>query len=164
MFSTGPTDLGYTRLVEHEINLTDDKPYREPYRRIPPSMFDDVREHLREMLEVGAIRESSSPYSSNLVLVRKSDGSIRLYSNHRGVNRKTIQDDHSLPRIEDTLDCLSGDRFFTKLDLRSAYWQCAVKESDKPKTAFNLGPLGFYEFNRLPFGLTNACSTFQRLM
>jgi hypothetical protein len=65
-------------LVEHEINLTDDKPYREPYGRIPPSMFDEVREHLREMLEIGAIRESSSPYSSNLVLVRKSDGSLRL--------------------------------------------------------------------------------------
>jgi hypothetical protein len=56
VFSTGPTDLGYTRSVEHEINLTDDKPYREPYRRIPPSMFDEVREHLREMLEIGAIR------------------------------------------------------------------------------------------------------------
>ena len=78
MFSTGPTDLGYTRLVEHEINLTDDKPYRDPYRRIPPSMFDEVREHLREMLEIGVIRESSSLYSSNLVLVRKSDGSLRL--------------------------------------------------------------------------------------
>ena len=85
MFSTGPTDLGYTRLVEHEINLTDDTPYRDPYRRIPPSMFDEVREHLREMLEVGAIRESSSPYSSNLVLVRKSDGSLRLCIDYRGV-------------------------------------------------------------------------------
>jgi hypothetical protein len=127
-------------------------------------MFDEVREHLREMLEIGAIRESSSPYSSNLVLVRKYDGSLPLCIDYRGVNRKTIKDAHSLPRIEDTLKCLSGARFFTKLDLRSAYWQCAVKESDKPKTAFNLGPLGFYEFNRLPFGLTNACSTFQRLM
>ena len=98
VFSTGATDLGYTRLVEHEINLTDDKPYREPYRRIPPSMFDEVREHLREMLEIGAIRESSSPYSSNLVLVRKSDGSLRLCIDYRGVNRKTIKDAHSLPR------------------------------------------------------------------
>jgi hypothetical protein len=70
-------------LVEHEINLSDDKPYREPYRRIPPSMFDEVREHLREMFEVGAIRESSSPYSSNLVLVRKSDGSLRLCIDYR---------------------------------------------------------------------------------
>jgi hypothetical protein len=84
VFSTGPTDLGYTRLVEHEINLTDDKPYRDPYRRIPPSMFDEVREHLREMLEIGVIRESSSLYSSNLVLVRKSDGSLRLCIDYRG--------------------------------------------------------------------------------
>jgi hypothetical protein len=127
-------------------------------------MFDEVRGHLREMLEIGAIREFSSPYSSNLVLVRKSDGSLRLYIDNRGVNRKTIKDAHSLPRIEDTLDCLLGTLFFTKLDLRSPYWKCAIKESDKPKTAFNLGPLGFYELNRLPFDLTNACSTFQRLM
>ena len=127
-------------------------------------MFDEVREHLREMLEIGAIKDSSSPYSSNLVLVRKSDGSLRLCIDYRGVHRKTIKDAHSLPRIEDTLDCLSGSRFFTKMDPRSAYWQCAVTESDKPKTALNLEPLGFNEFNRLPFGLTNACSTFQRLM
>ena len=100
-------------------------------------MFDEVREHLREMLEIGAIRESSSPYSSNLVIVRKSDGSLRLCIDYRGVHRKTIKDAHSLQRIEDTLDCLSGARFFTKLDLRSAYWQCAVKESDKPKTVFS---------------------------
>ena len=138
MFSTGPTDLGYTKLVEHEITLTDDKPYREPYRRTPPSMFDEVREHLRELLEIGAIRQSSSSYSSNLVLVRKSDGSLRLCIDYRGVNRNTMKDAHSLPRIEDTLDCLSGARFFTKLNLRSAYWQGAVKESDKPKTAFKL--------------------------
>jgi hypothetical protein len=164
VFSTGPRDLGYTRLVEHEINRTDDKPYREPYGRLPPSRFDEVREYLREMLEIGAIRESSSPYSSNLVLVRKSDGSLRLGDDYRGVIRKTIKDVHSLPRIEDTLDGLSGARFFTKLDHRSAYWQCAVKESDKPKTTFNLGSLGFYELNRLLFGLTDAVSTFQRLM
>ena len=78
------------------------------------------------------LSESSIPYSSNLVLVRKSDGSLRLCIDYRGVNRKTIKDDHSLPRIEDILDCLSGARFFTKLDLCSAYWQCTVKESDKP--------------------------------
>jgi hypothetical protein len=98
-------------LVEHEINLTDEKPYWEPYRRIPPSMCDEVREHFREMLEmleIGAIRESSTPYSSNLVLVRRSDGSLRLCIDYRDVNRKTIKDAHSLPRIEDTLDCLSG--------------------------------------------------------
>ncbi|CAG2186801.1 unnamed protein product [Mytilus edulis] len=82
IFSTGPTDLGFTTLVEHEINLTDEKPFREPYRRIPPSMFDEVREHIREMIEAGAIRESSSPFSSNVVLVRKPDGSYAFDVRH----------------------------------------------------------------------------------
>ena len=96
-------------------------------------MLDEVREHLREILEVGAIRESSNPYSSNLVLVRKSDGSLRLCIDNRGVNRKTIKDAHSLPMIDDTLDCLSGARFFAKLDRRSAYWQCAAKSRTNRK-------------------------------
>ena len=106
-------------MVEHEINLTNDEPYREPYRRIPPSIFDELRQNVREMLEVGAIRESASPYSSTLVLVRKSDGSLRLCIDYRGANRKTIKYAHNLSRIEDTLDCLSGAR--SKLDLRSVY-------------------------------------------
>ena len=70
IFSTGPTDLGFTDLVEHEINLTDATPFKEPYRRIPPALFEEVREHLKEMLDAGAIRESQSPFSSNVVLVR----------------------------------------------------------------------------------------------
>ena len=71
IFSTSPTDLGRTDLVEHEIKLTDDTPFKEPYRRIPPAMYEEVRQHLKEMLDAGAIRESSSPFSSNAVLVRK---------------------------------------------------------------------------------------------
>ena len=71
LFFTGPTDLGFTDLVEHEINIVDDTPFKEPYRRIPPALFEEVREHLKEMLDAGAIRESQSPFSSNVVLVRK---------------------------------------------------------------------------------------------
>ena len=164
IFSKGPTDLGYTDLIEHEIKLTDDKPFKEPYRRIPPSMFNEVKEHLKEMLEAGCIRESSSPYSSNVVLVRKKDNSLRLCLDFRRLNKLTVRDCFALPRISDTIDCLVDSKFYTKLDLRSAYWQCALKESDRHKTAFNLGPLGFYECNRLAFGLTNAGASFQRLM
>ncbi len=160
VFSTGHTDLGYTNLVEHEIKLNDETPFRDPYRRIPPCMFDEVKEHIREMLEAGAIRESTSPYSSNVVLVRKSDGSLRFCIDFRTLNRRTLRDQKSIPRIAETLDCLAGTEYYSKLDLRSAYWQCAMKESDIPKTAFDVGPLGFYECQRLPFGLVNACSTF----
>ena len=113
VFSTGPTDLGFTTLIEHEIHLTDDVPFRQPYRRIPPSMFDEVREHIREMLDAGVIRESSSPYSSNVVLVRKPDGSLRFCIDFRTLNKRTIRDAYALPRINDTLDCLSGAKCFS---------------------------------------------------
>ena len=66
IFSRGPLDLGHTHTVKHEINLEDEAPFKEPYRHIPPALFQEVREHLREMLQVGAIRESSSPFSSNV--------------------------------------------------------------------------------------------------
>lgn len=164
LFSTSPTDLGRTDVVKHEIHLTTDVPFREPYRRIPPGMIEEVRQNLREMLEAGAIRKSSSPYCSNVVLCRKADGSLRFCIDLRKLNNRTIKDAYTLPRIEDTLDRLDGATYFSKLDLKSGYWQVEIREEDKKKTAFTVGPLGFFECNRMPFGLTNAPATFQRLM
>ena len=68
---TGPTDLGFTDLIEHEIKLVDGTPFKEPYRRIPPALFEEVSDHLKEMLDAGAIREPESPFSANVVLVHK---------------------------------------------------------------------------------------------
>ena len=164
IFSTGPTDLGFTDLIEHEIKLVDGTPFKEPYRRIPPALFEEVREHLKEMLDAGAIRESESPFSSNVVLVRKKDGALRFCIDFRKLNGRTVRDAYSLPRIEETIDTLSGSKYFSKLDLRSGYWQVGIKEADKHKTAFSVGPLGFFECNRMAFGLCNAPASFQRLM
>ena len=164
VFSTGPTDLGCTDLTEHEITLTDEKPFKEPYRRIPPGMFEEVREHLQEMLDAGAIRPSNSPFSSNIVLVRKKDNSLRFCIDFRRLNARTVPDAYSIPRVDETFDSLAGSKFFSKLDLRSGYWQVPIREEDKFKTAFSVGPLGFYECNRMAFGLTNAPSTFQRMI
>ena len=164
IFSKGPTDLGNTDLIQHEIHLQDDTPFKDPYRRIPPALYEEVREHLKEMLEAGAIRESCSPFSSNVVLVRKKDNSLRFCIDFRKLNARTIKDAYSLPRIEETIDSLAGSKYFSKLDLRSGYWQVEIKEEDKHKTAFTVGPLGFYECNRMAFGLTNAPASFQRLM
>ena len=116
------------------------------------------------MIEAGAIQPSKSPFSSNLVLVRKKDGSLRFCIDFRKLNGRTVKDAYTLPRIDDTMDTLLGAKYFSKLDLRSGYWQVEMKEEDKEKTAFTVGNLGFYKCNRMAFGLTNAPVTFQRLM
>ena len=116
------------------------------------------------MIEVGAICKSNSPWASAVVLIQKKDGSLRFCIDLRCLNARTIKDAYSLPRIEETLDCLNGVKYFTSLDLKSGYWQVEMDEDSKPFTAFSMGPLGFYECEWMPFSLTNASATFQRLM
>ncbi|XP_052777891.1 uncharacterized protein LOC128215224 [Mya arenaria] len=121
IFSTGPTDLGCSNIVKHKIVLTNDTPFKQPYRKIPPGMYEEVRQHLKDMVDCGAIRESDSPYSSNVVLVRKKDGSLRFCLDFRMLNSRTRKDAYMLPRFDDTVDTLVGSKFFSKLDLRSGY-------------------------------------------
>ena len=116
------------------------------------------------MLKIGVIRKSNSPWASAVVLVRKKDGSLRFCIDLWKLNARTIKDAYGLPRIEETLDCLEGSIIFTSLDLKSGYWQVEMDEASKPLTAFTVGPLGFYECERMPFRLTNAPATFQTLM
>ena len=94
----------------------------------------------------------------------KKDGGLRFCNDLRKLNEKTIKDAYSLPRIDETLDSLQGSQWFSFLDLKSGYWQVKTDEESKPLTAFTVGPLGFYECERMPFRLTNAPATFQRLM
>ena len=129
--------------MKHDIKPTDDTPFKEPYRRIPPALYKEVRLHLKEMLEAGAISPSKSPYSSNIVLVRKKDGSLRFCIDFRKLNSRIIKDAYTLPRIDDTIYTLIGAKYFSKLDLRSGYWQVEMEEGDKEKTAFTVGNLGY---------------------
>lgn len=130
----------------------DDKPVRQPYRRSPPSQYESVRSHIQQLLDSKVIRESSSPYSSPIVLVQKRDGTIRMCVNYRQLNAKTRKDTYPLPQIEKSLDALTGARWFSTLDLASGYNQVEVAEVAKAKTAF-CTPFGLFEFNRMPFGL-----------
>ena len=115
------------------------------------------------MLDIGAIHRSTSPLDSPVVLVSKKDGSLQFFIDLRKLNNQIIKDAQSLPRIEDSLDCLDGATIFTSLDLQSGYWQVEMTEASKPLTAFTVGPLGTYECVWMPFGLTNAPATFQCL-
>ena len=164
IFAVEDLELGRTNLVKHEIKLTNYVPFKERYRRIPPHQYEEVRRHLDEMLRMGAIRRSNSPWASAVVLVRKKDGALRFCIDLRKLNERNVKDAYSLPRIEDSLDVLNGSCIFTSIDLKSGYWQVELDEKSIPLTAFTVGPLGFYECVRMPFGLTNAPATFQRLM
>ena len=164
IFALESLETGHTSMVKHKIRLDNYTPFKERYRRIPPNLFDEVKNHLKEMIEVGAIRKSNSPWASAVVLVRKKDGSLRFCIDLRKLNAQTIKDAYSLPCIDETLDCLGGATIFTSLDLRSGYWQVEMEEESNPLTAFTVGPLGFYKCERMPFGLTNAPATFQHLI
>ena len=157
-------DIGNTTTAKHRINLSDETPVRQKHRWIPPLMYEEVREHLKLLLTTGVIRESESPWASPVVLVRKKTGALRFCVDYRLLNQKTVRDAYALPRIEECFDYLSGAKYFSCLDLRSGYYQVDIEEEDKPKTAFTVGHLGFYEFNKMPFGLSNSPATFQRLM
>ena len=127
-------------------------------------MYDDVRAHIQEMLDIGAIQKSHIPWASTLLLVQKKDGSLRFCIDLRKLNNQTTKDAYSLPCIDKTLDSLQGSQWFSSLNLKSGYWQVKIDKENKPLTAFIVGLLGFHESKRMPFRLTNTLATFQRLM
>ena len=163
IFAQGPGDVGCTGVLKHSINTEGAQPIRQQVRRIPPYRRDEVSGMLSEMLQKGVIKKSASPWASPIVLAQKKDGTTRFCVDYRKVNTVTRRDAYPLPRIDDTLDTLSGSKWFSTLDLISGYWQVQMNPADQEKTAF-CTPEGLFEFTVMPFGLCNAPATFQRLM
>ena len=154
---------GKTAWEVHQIDLLSPTPIKERVRQIPIHKSEEVENEIQQMLQNGVIRESNSPWSAPVVIVRKKDGSCRFCIDYRKLNAVTVKDAYPLPCIEENLDTLAGSSWFSSLDLAAGYWQVAVAEEDKSKTAFAC-KFGHFEFNVMPFGLSNAPSTFQRLM
>ena len=166
MFSLEKNEIGCTKAAKHIIELKDPDaaPFKERFRRILPLQVDEVREHLKLMLDAGAIKPSYSPWCNAVVLVWKKDGSLRFCIDFRRLNSMAKKDSHPLPRICETLDSLVGAAYFSTFDLTSGFWQVPMAEESKQFTAFTLGSMGLFECDRMPFGLCNAPATFQRLM
>ncbi|CAB3226541.1 unnamed protein product [Arctia plantaginis] len=162
-FSNNLMDLGFTNIAQMEIELMDNRPvvYR-PYRLSHPER-ELVRSMVEEMIQADIICESNSQYASPILLVQKKTGEKRLCIDYRALNRKTKKEHYPLPLIDDQLDMLAGNSLFITLDCASGYYQIPIANDSQEKTAF-VTPDGQYQFKRMPFGLANAPSIFQRAM
>lgn len=160
IFPAKLTKLPPSREVDHEIEIIPGSSpvSKRPYKMSLPKAIE-LKEQLRQLLEQGFIKPSNSPWGAPVLFQKKKDGTLRLCIDYRGLNLVTIKNKYPIPRIDKLLDRLHGAKIFSKLDLRSGYYQ----EQDTPKTAFN-SRYGHYEFTVISFGLTNAPAIFNRLM
>jgi hypothetical protein len=163
VFSRSEYDLGCADLVEHPIFTGDSRPIKQMLRRHPIPHVEAIRKQTEEMIKQDVVEPACGEWRSNVVLVKKKDGSLRFCIDYRQLNDITRKDVYPLPRIDVCLDSLSGAQYFSTFDLRSGYHQVPMREEDRDKTAY-VTREGTFRFKKMPFGLCNAGATFQRLM
>ena len=163
LFANKDSELGKTDTVKMQIDVGKNQPIKlKPYRT-PIKNREVIDKAINEMLDADVIKRSRSPWSFPVVIVDKKDGSKRFCVDFRKLNKITKKNSFPLPLIDDILALLGKAKYFSSLDLKSGYWQVAMDDKDKEKTAFACHK-GLFEFNVMPFGLSNAPAVFQELM
>jgi len=157
-------DMPPRRRVDHAIEVVPEvaPPAKAPYR-MSHEELKELKVQLEELLAKGYIKPSKSPYGAPILFVHKKDGTLRMCVDYRAFNKATVKKRYPLPQIDDLFDCLSGAKVFSRIDLRSGYYQIRIAEGDEEKIVFRTR-YGSYEFLVMPFGLTNAPATFCILM
>ena len=164
VFSLHDEDLGFCDKIKHTIPMTSDRPVYLLHCTIPPQLLGEVHKCLDTWLRQGIIRPSQSPYASQVVIVQKKSGEIHLCMDYQKLNSIMVRDAFPLPRIDKALQAVHSSNWFSSFDLVQGYLQLGMEESDIKKTAFRAGSMGLYEFTHMPFGLSNAGSSFCHLM
>ena len=164
VFALESNELGCTSAIEHEIRIENSEPFKEQFQCIPPPLLEEVQASLWNMLEVGAICPSQSPWCNVVVLVRKKDGTLHFCADFRCLNAQMKKDSYPLPHIQEVLESMVGSAHFSSMDFKSSFWQIKMVQELQQYTAFMVGNLRFYKFTRMPFGLCNAPATFLHLM
>ena len=162
-FAKDEFDLGSFDEIKHTIDTGDARPVKLGLRRTPIQYVEHEDEHLQKMLDAGIVSPSCSDWAAAPVLLKKKDGSIRWAVDYRKLNSVTRKDNFPLPLMSECMDALHGNMWYSKLDMASAYWQIKLDEESKHKTAFRTRA-GLFEFNVLPFGLSNSGAIYSRAM
>ena len=153
---------GKTEMVEHEIDLTDNNPVRSRPYPLPYALRENFKREIEDMLSLGIIRESNSPFACPIVIVKK-DGSDRICVDYRKLNKLTVADPEPMITAEDLFQRLGKSKYYSKIDLSKGYWEIPVEEEDIEKTAF-ITPDDTYDFLRMLFGMKNSGATLVRGM
>ena len=164
VFSLHDEDLSFCNKIKHTFPTTLDRPVYLLHCTIPPQLLGEVHKCLDTWLRQGIIRPSQSPYASQVVIVQKKSGEIRLCMDYQKLNSIMVRDAFPLPRIDEALQAVHSSNWFSSFDLVQGYLQLAMEESDIKKTAFRASSMGLYKFTRMPFGLSNTGSSFCCLM
>ena len=162
LFMKHKADIGKCTIAKHRIELEPEAiPHREGARRMSPDKAAEANQEVRNLLVLCLIQPSYSPWAGGIVMVNQTTGELRFCCDFRPLNDVTVKDAFPLQRIDESLSRMGNAKIFTSIDLAWAFWQIPLKKCDRWKTAFAF-ELGLFEWRRMPFGLCNASTTFQR--